>query len=333
MPLNQVSKEGGNFPHFRDAQTLEFGSANRYFVYHLDSKKTDTTEIKLSVPREIPSGSLALTNAQNPDIRPSQSNPARRHRHQRLAHFVRRRLLHSRRRSRHRRQRQNNHPRPHRHARASLQHVQRHHSSPRLRNRRQFGVWNHHARSTRQPGRKTFFRLPKWWMPVLMIGPRTFSSGDPLYAGNGFRNNDLTSLEVTEENIKRLSSYGSLHAEAISPAKTRTTSMGCRNRAQIRNQHHRGRWRPRIRSRHGHGRPNRLRTSSRIRATLQRCHKIFRHGALHVLADGNRRRSRRLERRIFLPDFRLLQRCETSALDSLARNPSPRASPHDAPRN
>ncbi len=42
----------------------------------------------------------------------------------------------------------------------------------------------------------------------LMIGPRTFSSGDPLYAGNGFRNNDLTSLEVTEENIKRLSSYG-----------------------------------------------------------------------------------------------------------------------------
>ncbi len=63
LPLNQVSKEGGNFPHFRDAQTLEFGSANKYFVYHLDSKKTDTTEIKLAVPREIPSGSLALTNA------------------------------------------------------------------------------------------------------------------------------------------------------------------------------------------------------------------------------------------------------------------------------
>lgn len=41
-----------------------------------------------------------------------------------------------------------------------------------------------------------------------MIGPRTFSSGDPLYAGDGSRNNDLTSYEVTEQNIKRLASYG-----------------------------------------------------------------------------------------------------------------------------
>ena len=57
LPLNQVSKEGGNFPRFRDApKTLEFGERQSIFrFYHLDSKKTDTTEIKLSVPREIPS--------------------------------------------------------------------------------------------------------------------------------------------------------------------------------------------------------------------------------------------------------------------------------------
>ena len=208
LPLNQVSKEGGNFPHFRDAQTLEFGSANKYFVYHLDSKKTDTTEIKLSVPREIPSGSLALTHA-------------------RILTFAQRKVL----------QRGAivvKGPRISCVGDCSPAGVDRvidvsgRPSSPAsstcMRTTTACTTASHLPTITRSPATwPTASRLtfdPAAWSqnvlrpaekrstPALMIGPRTFSCGDPLYAGNGSRNNDLTSLEVTEENIKRLSSYG-----------------------------------------------------------------------------------------------------------------------------
>jgi hypothetical protein len=41
-----------------------------------------------------------------------------------------------------------------------------------------------------------------------MVGSRTFGTGDPLYRGDGSRTNDLTSYEVTEQNIRRLASWG-----------------------------------------------------------------------------------------------------------------------------
>ena len=43
-----------------------------------------------------------------------------------------------------------------------------------------------------------------------MIGPRTFSTGDPLYRGDAARQNELTSYDVTEQNIKRLKSWGAV---------------------------------------------------------------------------------------------------------------------------
>ena len=44
----------------------------------------------------------------------------------------------------------------------------------------------------------------------LVIGPRTYSTGDPLYNGDAARQNDLTSLAVTEQNVKRLQSWGAV---------------------------------------------------------------------------------------------------------------------------
>jgi hypothetical protein len=41
-------------------------------------------------------------------------------------------------------------------------------------------------------------------------GPRTFSTGPPLYSGDSFRQNELTSLAVTEQNINRLESWGAV---------------------------------------------------------------------------------------------------------------------------
>jgi hypothetical protein len=41
-----------------------------------------------------------------------------------------------------------------------------------------------------------------------MIGPRTFSTGDPLYSGDGVRQNEISSYEVAHENIARVASWG-----------------------------------------------------------------------------------------------------------------------------
>ena len=63
LPVTQVSKEGGLFPRWRDNDSIEFGSGPRHFIYDVGTKKTDETAITLSVPRRIPKGSIALTNA------------------------------------------------------------------------------------------------------------------------------------------------------------------------------------------------------------------------------------------------------------------------------
>jgi Tol biopolymer transport system component len=63
FPVTQLTREGGLFPRWRDAKTLEYGSGQRFYVRHMDTGRTDTIPLKLSVPRDIPTGSVALTNA------------------------------------------------------------------------------------------------------------------------------------------------------------------------------------------------------------------------------------------------------------------------------
>jgi Tol biopolymer transport system component len=63
FPVTQLTRDGGLFPRWRDAKTLEYGSATHYYVRHMDTGRTDTTTLKLSVPKDIPAGSVALTNA------------------------------------------------------------------------------------------------------------------------------------------------------------------------------------------------------------------------------------------------------------------------------
>ncbi len=61
--VKQLSFEGGLYPHWKDSATLEFGSANKYFSYQVESEKTATQEIHLQVPRALPQGTIALTGA------------------------------------------------------------------------------------------------------------------------------------------------------------------------------------------------------------------------------------------------------------------------------
>ncbi len=59
----QLSREGGEFPRWRDGSTLEYASGTRYFAHHVDTGKTDTVPLALALPRALPNGSLAFTNA------------------------------------------------------------------------------------------------------------------------------------------------------------------------------------------------------------------------------------------------------------------------------
>ena len=63
LPVKALSFEGGDFPHWRDSDTVTFGSANRFFVHHVASGSTDAFTIHLTIPRNTPRGTLALVGA------------------------------------------------------------------------------------------------------------------------------------------------------------------------------------------------------------------------------------------------------------------------------
>ncbi len=61
--VTQLTRDGGLFPRWRDSTTLEYSSGAAFYIHHLRTGRTDTLSLKLSVPRAVPSGSVALTNA------------------------------------------------------------------------------------------------------------------------------------------------------------------------------------------------------------------------------------------------------------------------------
>ena len=63
FPARQLTRDGGLFPRWRNDSTLEYSSGAAFYVHHIGSGRTDTTTFRLTVPRAIPSGSVALTNA------------------------------------------------------------------------------------------------------------------------------------------------------------------------------------------------------------------------------------------------------------------------------
>lgn len=64
FPVTQLSRDGGLFPRWRDKNTLEYGSGERFFVHHMETGKTDTVKLSVAVPRgSVSAGSIAITNA------------------------------------------------------------------------------------------------------------------------------------------------------------------------------------------------------------------------------------------------------------------------------
>ncbi len=63
LAVTRLTTLGGFHPHWRDATTLDYGSAAHLYTHSVTTGRTDTVAIRLEVPRAIPQGSIALTGA------------------------------------------------------------------------------------------------------------------------------------------------------------------------------------------------------------------------------------------------------------------------------
>ena len=207
LPVEQVSFEGGLFPRWRDATTLDFGSAARHFTYDVETKETETWEIALELPRARARGTMALVGGRIVPLNGGDvidpgtiviedgwircvgacSTEGVDH----VLSVAGKTLI------------------------PGLIDMHAHH------NRDHTGVLprrNWEAAVYLAYGVTTTLDNSMWSQNVFtaaelteageMIGPRSFSTADPLYSGDGPRQNEITSYEVAEQNVNRVASWG-----------------------------------------------------------------------------------------------------------------------------
>jgi imidazolonepropionase-like amidohydrolase len=209
IPVQQISREGGIFPHWRDSTTVEFGSGARYVAYDVARRRADTAQIDLKIPRALGRGTVALTGARIITIdsrRVIESGTV-------VVKDGRITCVGS----------------------CSLQG-----SDKQIDARGKtiipgfVDMHSHHFREFRGAIPPQAFEAaaplaygvttsedPSMWSQDVfpaaqmieagtLVGPRVYSTGDPLYNGDAARQNDLTSYRVTEADINRLKSWGAV---------------------------------------------------------------------------------------------------------------------------
>jgi Tol biopolymer transport system component len=212
LPVEQLSLEGGLYPRWKNARTLEFGSGTRYYAHDVGTQATDTVDVRLEVPRYLPEGSLAFSGGRIVTLEDGEvieegdlvvqgariacvgpSGTCDLQGVDRVVDVSGQTLIpglidmHS--------------------------HFFREHRGiiPRQ---------NYEAAVALAYGVTTNLDNSMWSQDVFpaaemietgtSIGPRTFSTGDPLYAGDRGRQNELTSYEVAEQNVQRLHTWGAV---------------------------------------------------------------------------------------------------------------------------
>ncbi len=205
--IKAASLDGGMYPRWRDAATIEYGCASKYFVFHTDSSKTDTTEIHLNVPRAIPQGSIALTNAriitlQNRKVIEDGTIVAKAGRITCVGNCPTAgvdRVIDAK-------------------GKTIIpgfvdMHAHHHRESGGITPTHNFESAIYLAygvTTTLDPATwsEEVFPIAEMIEAGKAIGPRTYSTADPLHNGSGPHGNELTSYEVTEHELTRLASYG-----------------------------------------------------------------------------------------------------------------------------
>ena len=209
LPVRRLSLEGGLFPRWRDANAVEFGSGSRYFVHHVAEERTDTVHLSLQVDRDVPDGTVAFTGARVVTLEGDEVLE----RGTVVVEGARIRCvgecdtsgvdrvidaagktiipgfvdMHA------------HHYREHRGYRPLRDYEAAIYLAYGVTTNLDNSMWSQNVFPTAElieAGR--------------MIGPRTFSSGDPLYRGDAARQNELTSYDETRYNVRRLKDWGAV---------------------------------------------------------------------------------------------------------------------------
>ena len=61
--VRRLTRQGGLYPRWRNAGTLEYVSGNRYYTYRVSTRRADTTRVSIRRPRAVGQGTIALTGA------------------------------------------------------------------------------------------------------------------------------------------------------------------------------------------------------------------------------------------------------------------------------
>ncbi|MBW2542430.1 MAG: PD40 domain-containing protein, partial [Deltaproteobacteria bacterium] len=209
FPVSALTDTGGLYPRWHSPSVIEFGSADRYFRYDVDSEKTHSFSIDLRLARYEPSGTIALKGARiitlnDRRVIDSGDVVIRGTRIQCVGQcdtsaadrvidasgkfiipgFV---DMHAHRHSEHR----------------GFIPMKDYEAAAYLA----YGVTTTLENS---PWSQNVFPTAELTEAGLLVGPRSFSTGDPLFLGDWLRNNDIESREVAEKEIERLQSWGAV---------------------------------------------------------------------------------------------------------------------------
>jgi Tol biopolymer transport system component len=206
VPATRLTTQGGLFPTWRTATVLDYGSGTRAYAYDVAARRADTASIALRVPRDIPAGTVAFTNARlvtldRRQVRtgtlvvtgnriacvgdcrvPAGARVFNAKGTTIVPGFI---DVHSHNYREHR----------------GIIPQQNFEGAPFLA----YGIT-----STMDPSMwsQNLFPTAEMVEAGVMVGPRVFSTGDPLYAGDGSRQEEFTSLETAEHGIRKLKAWG-----------------------------------------------------------------------------------------------------------------------------